>query len=133
MHGDDKDNAPRHIPNYFYQLNTGYDNLRRHLRNEHRDAYFQADLEYGWGYFGSDNEAAVKNPRSVDIPRYSSEVFMDHLVRFIAADDQVSLNKFISSSRVSHIGSRFASSSAPSFESYVWSSGRTLLSLAEIR
>ena len=77
----------------------------------------------------------VRKERDPDVPSFSSATFMEHLVRFIVADDQVGI-VFIHMYFLTHIYSWSVSSNVLSSEGYAWSSMRvssTLTSLVGIR
>jgi hypothetical protein len=90
-YGTDRSQVPRRVPNYFYGMKTSSGNLRNHLRNCHGKTYDEAVIANGWPYALSTDQSQPP-PRSgrEGIPSYSLTVFIDHLVRFIIADDQVS-------------------------------------------
>jgi hypothetical protein len=80
------------MTNYMYEIGTGYQNLRKHLASQHAAAYDSAILENNWNYRLS---SEVKSGRSKDnskhsIPPFTQASFIDHLIRFVVADDQVS-------------------------------------------
>jgi hypothetical protein len=75
-------------------MSTGTSNLRKHLLRHHPQEYDKAVTENNWDYqlstqvnTASDHSGLNATTRSV--PPFSAEVFLDHLVRFIVADDQV--------------------------------------------
>lgn len=89
-------------PLYMYKEKTGNSNLRYHLRTHHGDVYDAAIREHGWDYKLSTNlrgpstqSLNSRNQRSQDIPSFSPEAFLEYLVRFIVADDQVSANDLV--------------------------------------
>ena len=70
-----------------------------------------------------------------DIPSFSSATFMEHLVPFIIADDQVGI-VFIHMYFLTHVYSQSVLSNVLSSEGYAWSSVRVSLmptSLVRIR
>jgi hypothetical protein len=78
-------------------MNTGYTNLRRHLKSKHAADYDKAIMENGWSYRPStDVKSGNSNSeaRSSFPPPFNQASFIDHIIRFIVADDQVS-NAFI--------------------------------------
>lgn len=82
------------MTNYIYGINTGYSNLRKHLANEHPAAYDKAILENGWNYRLSDEiksgQPTTVEARKQSLPPFTHASFIDYLVRFVVADDQVS-------------------------------------------
>ena len=130
------------MPNYFYMMTTATTNLRNHLRNQHPEEYDRAVVEYKWNYkltTQSDDASAHKDARKLrnqGIPSFSPRTFLDHLVRFIVADDQVGLNDHVFFHILLHLFSQFVSLSALNFDNYVWSFANpssTLTSLAAIK
>jgi hypothetical protein len=70
--------------------------------------YDEANETHRWGYDKrSANEMSTHNNgrgvRNQDIPPYSPKVFLESLVRFIVADDQVSLNDIMFVELLSHL------------------------------
>jgi hypothetical protein len=64
------------------------------MRKLHGVVYDAEILKHGWKVklSTSQGNADPKNDtRDVDVPRFTQETFVEHLVRFIVADDQVSL------------------------------------------
>jgi hypothetical protein len=63
----------------------------------HASAYDQAVQENGWGFKlstqGNDAPFNAAKLRDESIPDFSPDVFLDHLVSFVVADDQVSPQK----------------------------------------
>lgn len=121
-YGDDKSKLIKDVPNYFYAKSTATSNLRRHLRLIHPEDYDQAVVENKWAYPLSTqtNVASAHKDRTLrdpNLPPFSPSSFMEHLVRFIVADDQVSL--FTSYPLLSHhvYISRSVLSNAPSSDS----------------
>ena len=87
--------------NYFYAKATGNSNLRNHLTKRHAVAYDNAIIDNGWSYKLSthSDDVAHNNTRN-DVTNwlvlpFSPKVFLDNLVRFVIADDQVRLNDFM--------------------------------------
>jgi hypothetical protein len=78
-----------------YQLGSGKSNCRNHLRNKHKEVYDKTILEKNWPYPLSTDERVAKPTagelRRRTLPRFTAESFIDYLVRFIVADDQVSI------------------------------------------
>ena len=102
MYGTDEGTHTKNIPNYTYSQTTGNTNLRKHLRTLHAEEYDKAIAVNGWTYRSS---TAVDTPVNTahsdhnkrgprDLPSFSPEAFLECLVRFIVADDQVSLDDF---------------------------------------
>ena len=73
---------------------TGYLNLRKHLANEHPATYDKAIVDNGWNYrFSSDVKSGKSNaiePQTCSLPPFTQSSFIDHIIRFVVADDQVS-------------------------------------------
>jgi hypothetical protein len=87
-------------PHGVYAIKTGNTNLRNHLRNVHGKEYDEAISRYNWPYLLSTQtrDASTQNDRNQrdpDVPSFSPAVFLEHLVRFIVADDQVSPNGLV--------------------------------------
>jgi hypothetical protein len=87
------------MPNYIYSGGTGNTNLRNHLYNFHAKLYDKTVLAHGWRNCKLSTEASVKGShddahtiRDEMLPKFSPAAFMEHLVHFIVADDQVSSN-----------------------------------------
>lgn len=80
---------------YEYSLKTSTTILRNHLLTIHKDAYERACKQHNWKYLqvsqdGSEAASTTQNvPRQPRAP-FSSKSFLDHLIKFIIADDQVS-------------------------------------------
>lgn len=93
-YGTNKDEVPRKVANYFYGKKTGNTNLRNHLLKQHPTEYDEAVLDRQWPYKLSTQtgDASVQNSHNAanrQVPPFTSEAFLEHLVRFIVADDQV--------------------------------------------
>lgn len=77
-----------------YGAGTGYLNLRKHLASEHSDAYDKAIVENSWNYrFSSDVKSGKTNTveaRKHSLPPFTQKSFIDYIIRFVVADDQVS-------------------------------------------
>jgi hypothetical protein len=138
--GTDKAKVPRGVPNYFYKGRTRSSNLHNHLRKLHPEEYDQAVVDQKWKYkLSTDDTSIHKNPHNAcnqDLPPFSSAMLLEHLVRFVVADDQVGCNNFVLFHTRSPLFSLFVLLSAPSFNSYVCSSMRpssTLTSLVTIK
>lgn len=85
--------VPHGIKNYIYSSNTGNANLRRHLMREHEAAYKQKCRDEGWDYTTPKvPQPSVGVNRQNALPSFSPEVFLEYLVRFVTADDQVSIS-----------------------------------------
>ena len=94
-YGSDKSTLPRGIANFIYGPKTGNTNLRRHLYHVHAEEYDKAVVQHKWAYKLStqSHDASTQNARNQrgrEVPSFSPPVFLEHLVRFIVADDQVS-------------------------------------------
>jgi hypothetical protein len=94
-YGSDKSKIPRGVANYIYGPRTGNSNLRRHLHNEHSEEYDKAVAQHKWGYrLSTESRNATtqdaRNQSDQVIPIFSPEAFLEHLVHFVVADDQVS-------------------------------------------
>jgi hypothetical protein len=82
-------------PNYFYGIKTGNTNLRRHLHKQHPQEYDRTVVEKGWSYRlstqtdGTSAHSNARNARNPDLPSFSPAAFLEQLVRFTVADDQV--------------------------------------------
>jgi hypothetical protein len=65
------------------------------MYKNHAKEYDHAVVKYGWKYrLSTDSKNSGNNPRDArqeKLPQFSPETFMEYLVRFIVADDQVSL------------------------------------------
>ena len=73
-------------------MSTGNSNLRRHLRNHHPQEYDKAIVDNKWDFpLSSVNVASNhgSNTTAQPVPLFSAKAFLEHLVRFIVADDQV--------------------------------------------
>jgi hypothetical protein len=99
--GRDKLKVPKTVNNFIYGPKTGNTNLRRHLYLDHGEEYDKVVLMNKWPYRLStqSHEASTqsreasshntRNRRDVEVPPFSREAFLEHLVRFVVADDQV--------------------------------------------
>jgi hypothetical protein len=145
-YGTDKSTLPNGVANFFYGPKTGNTNLRRHLHQVHSDEYDKVVLLNKWTYklstqtcdastqSGDASTHNAHNKRDRQLPSFSPASFLEHLVCFIVADDQVSPDDVFFHALT--IFSRFALSNALSFINYVWFFARlssTLTSLAGIR
>jgi hypothetical protein len=94
-YGSDKSTLPSGIANFIYGPKTGNTNLRRHLYHVHAEEYDKAVVQHKWAYKLSteSRDASTQNPRNQrgqEVPSFSPAAFLEHLVRFVVADDQVS-------------------------------------------
>ena len=93
-YGSDKNTIPGGIANFIYGSKTGNSNLRGHLYREHAEEYDEAVVHYKWPYkLSTESDAPTENARNQrgqEVPSFSPAAFLEHLVRFIVADDQVS-------------------------------------------
>lgn len=82
------------MANYVYGMATGYQNLRKHLVKKHATAYDEAIVVNGWNYrLSGDIKSGKSNAveaRRHTLPPFSQTSFIDYIVRFVVADDQVS-------------------------------------------
>ena len=75
---------------YLYTTATG--NCRKHLRLQHAAIYDEAVLKNKWPYRLSTEDplkATLGQLRKSALPPFSSRSFIDYLVCFVVADDQV--------------------------------------------
>jgi hypothetical protein len=96
-YGTDRSTLPDDVANFIYGPKTGNTNLRRHLYLVHPDEYDKAVKDHKWTFRLSTEtrEPSTQDPRNVrnrEVPPFSPAAFLEHLVRFIVADDQVSLD-----------------------------------------
>lgn len=77
-----------------YGPKTGSGNLRKHLYSKHKVRYMDAAKKNKWTLSKSldaqDKPAVQSGSQERQLPEYSYDVFVQYLVRFIVADDQVS-------------------------------------------
>jgi len=76
-----------------YGPKTGNSNLRKHLLAKHEALYRDAAKTHKWKHKFLDAQARPVNQEGSSeraLPEYSYDVFIQFLVRFIVADDQVS-------------------------------------------
>jgi hypothetical protein len=77
-----------------YRMKTAKTNCRHHLIREHPATYDKTVLEKGWHYPLSTEKpgatVTVGELRKRALPQFTPETFLDYLVRFVVADDQVS-------------------------------------------
>src|SRR6267154_365192 len=97
IYGMDKSTLPNGVANYIYGPKTGNTNLQRHLYQMHAEEYNKAVLQHKWTYklsTESHNTTThdARNKRNHKLPSFSLAAFLEHLIRFIVADDQVSPN-----------------------------------------
>jgi hypothetical protein len=71
--------------------------LRNHLLSRHKDAYLQKSREMGWKIPALENETgtAPAPGRETQRPPFSQKAFIQHLLNFIVADDQVGKAHFL--------------------------------------
>jgi hypothetical protein len=98
--------VPDGIANYIYGMGTGNTNLRRHLASKHAAAYDKAIVANSWEYrlsgdvkSGKSNSVGAQKP---SLPPFTQASFIDYIVRFVVADDQVS-NTFSVSNLYPHL------------------------------
>ena len=77
-------------------MKTASSNLWNHLRKRHAEEYDQAVVDNKWDYTRTTdmNDASAHNASDAIrrvLPPFSPQVFLEYLVRFIVADDQVRL------------------------------------------
>ena len=86
------------MANYVYGMATGYLNLRKHLATKHAAAYDKAIVENSWNYRLSSNVKSGKSnaveARIHSLPPFTQASFIEYLIRFVTANDQVS-NAFL--------------------------------------
>jgi hypothetical protein len=82
--------VPKGVKNYFYSLTTGTSNLRKHLTSQHEVVYLQMAEKRGWRYHEKVKKPNIGENRKMALPAFSPETFLEYLVRFVMADDQVS-------------------------------------------
>ena len=108
---------------------TGNSNLHRHLHTIHVQEYDDQVTKNKWAYKLSTQvnsvsmHNTVRKVRNQELPSFSLAVFLEHLIRFIVADDQVCLIHFVTLA-VSHVSSWSTSSNVLSSKFFVWSSVR---------
>lgn len=76
-----------------YKVNTGKTNCRNHLLSRHAAVYDKTVQENNWPYRLSTEKpgkATVGELRKRALPQFTLDSFIEYLVRFIVADDQVS-------------------------------------------
>jgi hypothetical protein len=76
-----------------YLWTTGKTNCRKHLIARHPVIYDKTVLEKNWPYRLStespESRITIGELRKRALPQFSLQSFIDYLVRFIVADDQV--------------------------------------------
>jgi hypothetical protein len=90
--------------NATYKPSTGYTALRGHLEHHHKDEYLKACQENGWKVMlpswlkkeKATHDATLQEAQASRVP-FSTEEFLQHLVNWIVADDQVRIHLIISS------------------------------------
>jgi len=82
---------------YVYSTTTGTSSLRYHLHKFHHDEYKRLCNEKGWinqlpgaQRKGAGNPESAPGLQAQSRTPFSQKGFLDHLVNFIVADDQVS-------------------------------------------
>ena len=69
-------------------------NLRKHLANKHTATYDKAIVENSWNYrLSSDVKSGKSNTleaRKHSLPLFTQASFIDYIIHFVVADDQVS-------------------------------------------
>ncbi|KAI0290316.1 hypothetical protein BC826DRAFT_970521 [Russula brevipes] len=79
--------------NFQFSAKTANSTLRVHLDRNHKVEYLRLHKERGWkSQLKSMEDAETESTPVSEVPSdvFSLETFLDHLVRFIVADDQVS-------------------------------------------
>ena len=77
-----------------YAQSTANGNLLYHIKALHRDVWRANAKEHGWKDIDSASQASSKSlavEQSRPPEKFNLEAFHEHLVRFVVADDQVSL------------------------------------------
>lgn len=94
--------VPDGIKNYRYRMKTSNTNCRNHLISRHAELYNATILAKKWPYPLTTDEPGARKTvgqlRKHALPEFTLQSFVDYLVRFIVADDQVS-NLFVSNAR----------------------------------
>lgn len=83
--------------NYYYSMKTGNSGLRLHLDSYHHEMYIDLSIKGSWAnQLPSQKDLVKVAHQQAEMaalvqarPCYSKEVFYEHLVAFIIADDQV--------------------------------------------
>src|SRR5260370_17094756 len=94
-YGSDKSMLPRGIANFIYGSKTGKWKRRRALLQVHGEEYDKAVVPHKWAYKVSTESHNVStqiahNQCGWEVLLFSPVVFLEHLARFVVADDQVS-------------------------------------------
>lgn len=71
-----------------YGPTTGNDPMRKHLKTKHTQQYQEACRTNGWKYLDP-KEPTIGENRQSRLPPFLPETFLEYLVRFVTADDQV--------------------------------------------
>jgi hypothetical protein len=91
---NNRDNGLSVDNTHCYGPNTGSGNLQKHLHLKHRVQYMDAAKKYNWTISKSldaqDKPAMQSNSHEHQFPEYSYDVFVQYLICFIVANDQVS-------------------------------------------
>jgi hypothetical protein len=90
--------VPEGVANYVYGMSTGYMNLRKHLASKHAAVYDKAIVENNWDYrLSGDVKSGKSNTieRKHSLPPFTQASFINYLIRFVVADDQVSNAFFV--------------------------------------
>jgi hypothetical protein len=94
------------MDNYFYGMGTRFLNLQKHLANKHTAAYDKAIVENNWNYCLSNEVKSGKSntveARKHSLPPFTQASFIDYIICFVVADDQVS-NMFSVTNLCSHL------------------------------
>ena len=109
-----------------YKESSGKSNCCKHLLSRHPDIYDKTVQEKNWPYHlsteASGTRATVSELRKRVLPWFTPESFIEYLVRFIVADDQVSnLFLVLNSNSFPHFFSQFTLSNVLNSATYVWS------------
>jgi hypothetical protein len=75
-----------------YAPKTASGNLCIHLEKEHAELYKATCEEKGWNYGPKLPQPQVGDMRKSALPPFSPEGFLEYLIRFVAADDQVGVS-----------------------------------------
>jgi len=117
------------MANFIYSSSTINNNLQNHLYKHHAMVYNQMVADNNWPYSlltQMNDMCSYKNAGNIyvydqAVPQFSAVAFLESLVSFIIADDQVS-PKILRSSLHPHVFSQFVLLNAPNSATYVWSS-----------
>jgi hypothetical protein len=86
---------PSRTPRFDYSPHCSNSSLRLHLENEHKEEYIRLCKEKGWKNQLPKSRTADLEPvhagatQAFSRTKFTQEAFLDHLVNFIVADDQV--------------------------------------------